>query len=75
MKIFKAFMKVLLKRLNSSLIYVVIFISIGFAMTKSSSSEKGYENVRLNINVTDLDDSEASRAVIGYIKKIMISLK
>ncbi len=69
MKIFKAFMKVLLKRLNSSLIYVVIFISIGFAMTKSSSSEKGYENVRLNINVTDLDDSEASRAVIEYIKK------
>lgn len=69
MKIFKAFMKVLLKRINSSLIYVVIFIAIGFAMTKSSASDKGYENVKLNISVTDLDDSEASRAVIGYIKK------
>lgn len=69
MKIFKAFMKVLLKRLNSSLIYVVIFIIIGFAMTKSSADEKGYENIRLNVSVTDLDDSEASRAVINYIKK------
>lgn len=69
MKIFNAFMKVLLKRLNSSLIYVVIFISIGFAMTKSSSSEKEYENVRLNISVTDLDDTAASREVIEFIKK------
>lgn len=62
-------MKVLLKRINSSLIYVVIFISIGFAMTKSSSSEKGYENIRLDISVTDLDNTEASRAVIEHIKK------
>lgn len=62
-------MKVMLKRINSSLIYVVIFISIGFGMTKSSSSEKGYENVQLDISVTDLDDTEASRAVIEHIKK------
>lgn len=69
MKIFKAFMKVLLKRINSSLIYVVIFIAIGFAMTRSSTADKGYENVRLDISVTDLDDTEASRAVIEHIEK------
>lgn len=69
MKIFNAFIKVLLKRLNSALIYVVIFLAIGFAMTKSSSSDKEFENTRLKISVTDLDNTQASREVIGFIKK------
>lgn len=70
MNIFKSFMKVMRKHMNAALIYLIVFLIVGIAMTKTSSSgDNGYENTRLKISVTDLDDSEASRTVVKFIEK------
>lgn len=70
MKIFESFMKIMRKHLTTSLIYITIFLIIGIAMTKSSSdSEEGYTARRLRVSVTDLDDTEASRAAVEFIEK------
>lgn len=70
MKIFESFMKIMRKHLTSSLIYITIFLIIGIAMTKSSSDKDiGYTARRLNVSITDLDDTEASRAAVDFIAK------
>lgn len=62
-------MKVTKKRLHVSMIYIVIFIVIGIAMTANSSKTPGFKTSALDISVTDLDDTEASRALAEYIGK------
>lgn len=70
MNIFKSFMKIMRKHLTAALIYLTVFLIVGIAMTKTSSSgDSGYENTSLKISVTDLDDSEASRAAVKFIEK------
>ncbi|MBR3760051.1 MAG: ABC transporter permease [Ruminococcus sp.] len=70
MKIFETFMKIMRKHLKLSLIYISVFMVVGIMMTKSSSdSEDGYKARRLRVSVTDLDDTEASRAVVDFIAK------
>ncbi|HEZ7987113.1 MAG TPA: hypothetical protein RWO09_09325, partial [Ruminococcus sp.] len=70
MNIFKSFMKVMRKHLTAALIYLTVFLIVGIAMTKTSSSgDSGYENTSLKISVTDLDNSEASRAALKFIEK------
>lgn len=62
-------MKVTKKRLRVSMIYIVIFISIGIAMTATSSKTPGFETIKLSISITDLDNTQASRALADYIGK------
>lgn len=63
-------MKIMRKHMNSALIYLIVFFIVGVMMTKSSSSTNdGYENTRLSVSITDMDDSEASRAVVEFITK------
>ena len=70
MKIFESFMKIMRKHMKTSLIYIMVFLIIGIAMTKSSSdSEEGYTARRLRVSVTDLDDTEASREIVAFIGK------
>lgn len=52
-----------------SMIYIVVFISIGIALSFTSSKTLGFETSTLDISITDLDNSEASRALAEYIGK------
>lgn len=69
MQVFKAFMMVLRKRLGSVLLYVGIFIGICVMMTYSTDSVEGFKYSKLDISVTDLDDSPASHALADYISE------
>lgn len=63
-------MKIMRKHLTSALIYITVFLIVGIAMTKSSSdNDIGYTARRLRVSVTDLDDTEASRAAVDFIAK------
>lgn len=67
MQVFKTFLKVMRKRLHVSMIYIIIFIAICIAMTATAEDTKGFENQRLDISVTDLDDTTASHALKEFI--------
>ncbi len=69
MQVFKTFMKVIKKRLNVSMIYIVVFIIIGIVMTNSVSNDGNFTQTKLKISITDLDDTQASRALVDYISK------
>ena len=63
-------MKIMRKHIITSLIYITVFLIVGIAMTKSSSdSKEGYTASHLRVSVTDLDDTEASRAAVDFIAK------
>lgn len=62
-------MKVTKKRLYVSMIYIVVFIFVGIAMSATSSETMGFDTAELDISITDLDDTEASRALAEYIGK------
>lgn len=67
MQVFKTFMKVTKKRIHTILIYVVIFILLGFMMSSSSSKDNNFEETKLDIAVIDLDETNASKALNDYI--------
>lgn len=67
MQVFKTFIKVMKKRLHISMIYIIIFIVIGIVMTASSSDKSGFSDTKLSVSITDLDDTDASRALADYI--------
>lgn len=69
MQVFKTFMKVTKKRLHISMIYIIIFVVICVAMTLSSSSTNEFKDSKLDISITDLDNSEASSALADYISR------
>ena len=69
MQVFKTFMKVTKKKLHISMIYIIIFVSICVAMTLTSSSTNEFTDSKLDISITDLDNSEASRALADYIAR------
>lgn len=69
MQVFKTFMKVIKKRLNVSMIYIVVFIIIGIVMTNTVSNDGNFTQTKLKISITDLDDTQASRALVDYISK------
>lgn len=69
MQVFKTFMKVAKKRLHVSMIYIVIFVIIGIMMTNSASGSSDFTQTKLDISITDLDNTQASRALADYIGK------
>ena len=69
MQVFKTFMKVTKKKLHISMIYIVVFVAICVAMTLTSSSTNEYTDSKLDISITDLDNSEASKALADYIAR------
>ncbi len=70
MQVFKTFMKVMLKRLHTAMIYIGIFIGISIAITlTSTNSETGFATSKLKICVIDNDDTASSHALVDYIGK------
>ncbi len=67
MTVFKAFMKVVLKRLRTSMIYIAAFVSICIGLALNSQPADSFTDYTLDISINDLDDTPASRAVAEYI--------
>ena len=67
MQIFKAFMKVLRKKLPSAMIYIIVFLAISISMSKRGGEDRLFARVKLNISVIDEDDTPESRALTEYI--------
>lgn len=70
MQVFKAFMKITKKRLHIFLIYIICFIAIGTIMSMTNSDTEEFENSKVSVIITDLDNTPASRALAEYIGKI-----
>lgn len=68
MQVFKLFMKILRKKLPIALIYIIIFVVIAL-MSSHSESDKGFSDSKIDISVTDLDNTPASKALVDYIKR------
>ena len=67
MQVFKAFMKVLRKRLFPALMYVSVFVFIGITMAKFGDSDSKFTATELSIGIIDEDDTAASRAFADFI--------
>ncbi len=69
MQVFNAFIKIVLKRITSPIVYIAIFLAISIAMTNSGqeSAEK-YKDMKLDIGIINLDNSVASQSLIDYLK-------
>lgn len=60
MQVFKAFMKITKKRLHIFLIYIICFIAIGTIMSMTNSDTEEFENSKVSVIITDLDNTPAS---------------
>lgn len=69
MQVFKTFMKIIKKNMHVSLIYIIIFIIIGFFMSSSSSKETNFKVSKLDISIIDEDNSASSKAISEFISK------
>ncbi len=67
MPVFKTFMKVMRKRIKTSMIYITIFVAICFVMTLSSDADDSFSDYTLSVSINDLDNTEASKAIADYI--------
>ncbi|NLZ45754.1 MAG: ABC transporter permease [Clostridiales bacterium] len=67
MQVFKTYMKIFKKTMPSALIYIVIFIIIGFLVSSSSSDVMSFKDTSLDVTVVDNDNTAASKALKDYI--------
>lgn len=67
MQVFKAFMKVTKKRIHFAMIYVAIFIGIGFILSANATVGTDFESRKLDVSVIDMDNTEASKSLTEYI--------
>ncbi len=67
MQVFKLFMKVLKKNLPSAMIYIVVFVIISIAMTKSADADKTFKDTKMKITVFDEDNTPESEALKDFI--------
>ncbi len=70
MQVFKAYMKIIKKKLPSIIVYFAIFIGISIAMTRASgeSETRDFTQTELKIAVENLDDGELSKVLLDYLK-------
>lgn len=70
MTTFKTFFKIMLKRLNSILIYLFIFMGIGIAFAASSDSTgnaEGFNSSKPHAAIFDYDKTDESRKLYDYL--------
>ncbi|MBR1724652.1 MAG: hypothetical protein IJ723_06515, partial [Ruminococcus sp.] len=67
MPLYKAFVKIFLRRLPSVIAYFIVFAVIAFVMGANGEQTTGFESVKLRVAVFDLDETDSSRALIKYI--------
>ena len=69
MQVFKAFIKVMRKKLSTAFIYIGIFLVIAVSMTKSGQNpaELVFKSVKLGVVVFDEDNTPESRSLREFI--------
>lgn len=67
MQVFKLFMMILKKKLALIILFTVIFMGLCIGFLYGGSTDKKFTESRLNIIITDNDDTPESRALIEYI--------
>lgn len=66
--IFKNYLKLMKKNLNSFLIFFGVFIFL-FIMFSKNTTQVKFEEVKLDILVNNLDKGERSKSLVEYLKK------
>lgn len=69
MQVFKAFLRIVKKRITSVIIYFCIFIGIALAMTKAGQQNdaKSFSTTKLKIAVENLDQGELGAALTKHL--------
>ena len=67
MQVFKAFLKVLRKRLPIAMIWIVVFLVISIVVSNTQTDEKTFSNTQLDVCVWDEDQTAASMALKDWI--------
>jgi len=69
MKVYKNFLKVMLTRKITLIIYFVVFVAISFSLSvNTKNSTPNFKESKLNLYIFDKDNSELSKALIAYLK-------
>lgn len=69
MQVFKAFLRIVRKRIGSVIIYFGIFIAIAIAMSKvgQDNDAKNFSSTKLRIAVENLDQGKLGAALVNYL--------
>ena len=69
MQVFKAFLRILRKKLLTAMIWVVVFLIIAVGVTTNNSSPFSFTENQFNICVFDEDQTPESQALVSYLGK------
>ena len=69
MQVFKAFLRILRKKLPIAMIWVVVFLMIAIGVTTNNSSPFSFTENQFNICVFDEDQTPESQALVSYLGK------
>ncbi len=69
MQVFNAYMKVLKKKLPVAMIYVIVFLTIAFPMSRAGANSDKFEATKLDICIFDEDNTPESKALCDLIVK------
>lgn len=69
MQVFKVFFKILSKRIATPIIYISVFLAIAIIMSTQNNDISQYTDKKLDINVVDLDNSNASQSLIDFLSE------
>ena len=69
MQVFKAFLRILRKKLPTAMIWVVVFLIIAVGVTTNNSSPFSFTENQFNICVFDEDQTPESQALVAYLGK------
>ena len=64
MQVFKLFFKIARSKIGISLLFLAVFMTICFPMTRATREQSNFEETSLSLYIYDEDQSEASRRLI-----------
>ena len=72
MQVFKAFLRILQKKLLTAMIWVVVFLIIAVGVTTNNSSPFSFTENQFNICVFDEDQTPESQALVAYLGQSIV---
>ena len=67
MQVFKAFLKVLKSRIGIAAVYIVIFLAVGFFISRLDNGTEVWQQTKMNLMIVDRDGSAASKALTEFL--------
>ena len=67
MQVFKAFLKVLKSRIGIASVYIVIFLAVGFFISRLDNGTEVWQQTKMNLMIVDRDGSAASKALTEFL--------